>query len=671
MKSRPVALAVCLVAQLLLASPVAAKGGGSKPTPPPPASTNPPAPALMTPAAGASVVQPVSLSWAQSQGTRPIVAYAWQVATNSTFTAIVFAGDEVRPSDTAPAPTTGKLSGLPNGSYFWRVQATQEASSPIEGLVTGPWSAPRAMTITGSVAGTLPAPTMFGPPNLFKYHPYEFVRNEWNPVPGADHYLFEYDNEPTFSLPLFNADYSPIPATRTTEPIMFGEPVGNLWLRVRAVAADGTRSLPSNVRQVTITYNAPVPPAPLLTGPPDGTTSRLPLTLDWADDANPQSYELQIGTDPTFARANAAECTGVQWCVRGIPESKWEIPALPVGKNYWRVRSEHGDKSLTQPALSAWSAVRSFTILQTPPAITSFTIDVMTDNGLTVRSHTNAASGTTSDNQVFGRLELNNLVPPGGTPVTLTSSDPSVASVPASVLVPPASGNDATATLASFPITPKQVTTSKTVTITASAPAGTKTVQLTVDSPSLRRLQVASSAGPVALSGGSRADGVVLINGAAPPGGATVTFSSSRPDVVPAPSPVSVAAGGSSASFTLTTSVVTTTTPVTLTANWGTSSVTIALSLHGAPGLLSPANGATAAAGQPVRFDWTDELTYGEVQVSTSPTFASTVVDSVQYLTSELTTSSLPGGTLYWRARAWDDAFTPGPWSATRSLAVR
>ena len=128
----------------------------------------------------------------------------------------------------------------------------------------------------------------------------------------------------------------------------------------------------------------------------------LPTTLDWADDANPQSYELQIGTDPTFAQANAAECTGVEWCVRGIPESKWTIPNLTTGTKYWRVRSEHGDSSPTTPALSAWSAVRSFKMLQTPPRIQALSIDAITDNGLTVYSHTRAYSGTVPTTRCSG-----------------------------------------------------------------------------------------------------------------------------------------------------------------------------------------------------------------------------------------------------------------------------
>ncbi len=70
------------------------------------------------------MTQPVTLSWSPSQGTTPIVAYFWQVSTNSAFTAVVLQGKPVRSSDTGAAPTTGKVSGLPNGNYFWRVQAT-------------------------------------------------------------------------------------------------------------------------------------------------------------------------------------------------------------------------------------------------------------------------------------------------------------------------------------------------------------------------------------------------------------------------------------------------------------------------------------------------------------------------------------------------------------------
>ena len=108
---------------------------------------------------------------------------------------------------------------------------------------------------------------------------------------------------------------------------------------------------------------------------------------------------------------------------------------------------------------------------------------------------------------------------------------------------------------------------------------------------------------------------------------------------------------------------------MTLTATWGSSSASIGLMRHPAPTLLSPGDGASVAVGS-VRFDWTEELTSDQIQISTSSTFASTLVDSTMYATSELTTS-LPVGSYFWRARAYSSTFTAGPWPATRSVAVR
>jgi hypothetical protein len=652
-------VAFVLVSLVAGAPAASAKGGGSQPKPPPPpaAPAGPAAPAPIAPIGGASVVQPVEMQWSASSGTRPIVAYNWQVASNSTFTALLATGSTAASTVGGAVPLSAAVSGLANGAYFWRVDAVQDATDPNVGLITGPWSAASAFTVTGSAAGTPVAPSMIGPPDLFKYHPYEFVRNEWTPVAGAAYYLLEYDNEPSFTLPLFNADYSPI--HDTTAPLMFGEPVGDLWFRVRAVSADGKKSLPSNVRKVTITYNAPVPPAPLLTGPANGTSLTLPATLDWADDANPQSYELQIGTDPNFAQANRAECTGVEWCVRGIPESKWTIPNLTTGTKYWRVRSEHGDSSLTTPALSAWSAVRSFKMLQTPPRILALEIDAITDNGLTVYSHTHAYSGTGPDNRVFGRLTLDPFLPPGGTTVSLTSSNPAVASVPASVLVDRPCCLDNTAALGSFPIDPKQVTVPTTVTITATLPTGSISIPLTVDPAAVKRVDVGGTAG------------TVVLGGIAPAGGAAVTFTSSNPALLPAPAPLTIAAGGSSGAFTIAPKPVTTATTVTLTAKCRTSSASFDIELHPAPSLLTPAAGASVARGAAVRFSWSNEGPGGEIQVSTSPAFGTTVFDRFTYGDWEITTSTLPAGTLYWRVRAHDQNYNMGPWSGARTLTVR
>src|SRR3954466_11995528 len=70
MKIHVPALAAALVLTIATAGPAGAKGGGggggTPPPPPPPTTTNPSAPVLVSPAAGASVVQPVTISWARA-----------------------------------------------------------------------------------------------------------------------------------------------------------------------------------------------------------------------------------------------------------------------------------------------------------------------------------------------------------------------------------------------------------------------------------------------------------------------------------------------------------------------------------------------------------------------------------------------------------------------------
>ncbi len=110
------------------------------PTPPP---TPPGAPTLVSPANGASVVTPFAISWAAPSG--PVSAYNWQVSTSSSFTTTALVGT------TDGAVTQATVTNIPNGTYFWRVQAAN-------GATTSPYSAARSFTITGTTA----PPTLTG-----------------------------------------------------------------------------------------------------------------------------------------------------------------------------------------------------------------------------------------------------------------------------------------------------------------------------------------------------------------------------------------------------------------------------------------------------------------------------------------------------------------------------
>jgi len=249
--------------------------------------------------------------------------------------------------------------------------------------------------------------------------------------------------------------------------------VGTVYARVRGVAANGTLGLPSPTVQVNITYNAPIPPPPTPVSPTSAAQLALPVTFGWTDDPNPQpgGYELQIARDSAFT----GDCGGVELCVRGITPSQYTVTSLTSGTKFWRVRSYHGDASPTTAAVTAWSAVRSLTVQTSAPSLVSFTIDVYGDGGVTLRSHTNAFSGTTADNMVFGNVQLSSPAPAGGTIVALSSRNTTVATVPASITVPVG-----TAT-ASFRIEPLQVTASTTVTLTATLGAQDVSAPRTVD----------------------------------------------------------------------------------------------------------------------------------------------------------------------------------------------
>ena len=133
-----------------------------------------------------------------------------------------------------------RLSGLPNGTYFWHVDVVNGA------FVTSPWSATRSFSITGQAAGTPGTPAFTGPAAGAQFHPYETYTYIWNAVTNAASYRWEYDIvDSRFSGSQLNVMATSVTSQRFT----FAQPV-TIWARVRGVAADGTLGLPSATLQV-------------------------------------------------------------------------------------------------------------------------------------------------------------------------------------------------------------------------------------------------------------------------------------------------------------------------------------------------------------------------------------------------------------------------------------
>jgi len=161
-----------------------------------------------------------------------------------------------------------------------------------------------------------------------------------------------------------------------------------------------------------------------------------------------------------------------------------------------------------------------------------------------------------------GTVALSGEAGSGGTIVTLSSSAPDVASVPASVTV----GRDASTK--TFAIKTNAVTSTQVVTITATSNGVSETATLTVNPEGLAIVSVT----PTTIVGGNSANGLVTLSVPALAGGAFIALSSSDPSVT-VPSSVTILPGARTAKFSVTTSGVDTTTTVTIFASLGETTV--------------------------------------------------------------------------------------------------
>ena len=211
------------------------------------AQTPPPAPVPVAPANGASLVQPITLQWqpiVDPDG--PIGSYSWEVGTSSTFGTVIAAGFNNFDGD-VPLPTTAQVSGLANGTYFWRVRGAQDLGAA--GFIDSLWSAPRSFTVTGLGPAPAVAPIITSPAMASSFHPFEFFDITWTEVPGAQYYLLEADEDAGFAHPI-NLGTSMEFGTKFQ--VGWGNEL-TVHYRVRAVSFDNVWGRPSATLTVHIT----------------------------------------------------------------------------------------------------------------------------------------------------------------------------------------------------------------------------------------------------------------------------------------------------------------------------------------------------------------------------------------------------------------------------------
>ncbi|MGA3040102.1 MAG: Ig-like domain-containing protein [Bryobacteraceae bacterium] len=254
--------------------------------------------------------------------------------------------------------------------------------------------------------------------------------------------------------------------------------------------------------------------------------------------------------------------------------------------------------------------------------------------------------GSTTGNTIT----VTSAAPPGGATIGLTSSNPAVAAVPASVAV--AHGSTVSQP---FTITTNAVAALTHVTIQASDGVNHKTAFLTVKPAVLTAVKLSPR---TVVGGKSTAGNTVTLNGPAPAAGDVVTLSSSDPAVAGVPDSVTVPAGATvSPVFTITTTAAAAQTSVTISATYDGATRTATLTVdppQAAAVKLSPASvtGGQSTTHNAVVLDGPAPaggaivmLTSGNSAVAAVPATV-TVASGATYATFAITTTAVTADTV-------------------------
>ncbi len=518
----------------------------------------PAAPQLLGPADGASVTIPFTISWT---AVSEAGGYNWQLSRSSDFGTVIernlvlLVGAET---------TDDTISGIPTGTYFWRVQAVSRDLEP------GAWSAARRVMVTGAGPGVPAAPTLNPPDGGSQFHPLETITFSWTAVPGAVSYILQESTDPSFPV---GTRVRQVDLQGTTEGISLGGGnTGSFQARVLAVNADGLVGPPSNLVDFSVSDANPFPAPPALTGPGNGTSQQLPVTLSWTHVPNHQQdgYQVQISNSANFGTIQESF---------GTSDNRLIVPTLTSGTKFWRVRSQHGYLGSSK-AYTDWSATGSFSV---PPG--SLRMSAVT---FPERKY--------SGGEARGSIHLTGPAPAGGATVTFSTSHPALLpELPDSRFI---TAGDSSGNVLVYPTGfPNSgrgmrvgfVTTPTPVTVTATYNGTSASTTITLLPPTLNDTPLQFY--PVKATGGADLLGIVdlevgcfagFCDGLAPPGGFEVNLSSSSPAAtVPATYTIPAGAGGDS--FPIRTTAVQKRTHVTITARAGGATANWTLSLTPPP----------------------------------------------------------------------------------------
>jgi len=359
-----------------------------------------------------------------------------------------------------------------------------------------------------------------------------------------------------------------------------------------------------SVATVTLTTAAPTGGVVVSLTTSDATNTRVPATATIA--AGATSATFNIGTSPvpstetvtvtaTYGGSTASttltvktpRITSLTLSPTSVTAGTSSTGSLTLGgpapTGGWSISLSSNNAAATVPssvtvaggATTATFAVSTTSVTTVTTATVTASLGVnsatanLTVNPQTVTGVSLSPNSVIGGNSSTGTVTLGVAAPTGGLAVTLTSSNPSLATVPSTLTVP------AGATSATFTVTTFGVTTNGTSTITAASGGQSAGAILTVTIPTLT-----VSVNPTAVVGGTNSTGAVTLSAPAAAGGITVTLTSSDTTDTSLPASVTIAAGATTQTFTITTTSVTTATAATITATAGGQTPTATLTLY-------------------------------------------------------------------------------------------
>jgi hypothetical protein len=274
------------------------------------------APVAVDPAAGAVLEALPAFAWNPVPGGQ---TYEFQLAADRNFNAPVLGRGEGTFTTRNTRATVKKT--LPNGTYWWRVRAANQAGA------TSPWSAPRSFrkNWTASPTSISPAP---GFPFAFPASP---IRLNWSPVPYAASYLFSLASDPALAN-IVEGGGKPVETWATNYVPEFNLlPQGTYYWGVTPLDSQGNRGAASSI--ASFTWSWPSATTPTVN---DLVTANefFDPQFTWAPVAGATRYEVEVNSSDDFAPGSKVCCTQVTTSTALSPTVVFRDNTY-----YWRVRA--------------------------------------------------------------------------------------------------------------------------------------------------------------------------------------------------------------------------------------------------------------------------------------------------------------------------------------------